>query len=26
MKETPGAHTWFTWRILLADFAPQFFK
>ena len=26
MKETPGAHTWFTWRILLADFAPLFFK
>jgi len=26
LKETPGAHTWFTWRILLSDFAPLFFK
>jgi len=26
MKETPGAHTWFTWRILLGDFAPQLFR
>ena len=26
MKETPGAHTWFTWRILLADFGQLFFK
>jgi enterochelin esterase family protein len=26
MKETPGAHTWFTWRILLSDFGTLFFK
>ncbi len=26
LKETPGAHTWFTWRILLSDFAQLFFK
>ena len=26
MKETPGAHTWATWRILLSDIGPMLFQ
>jgi enterochelin esterase family protein len=25
-RETPGAHTWFVWRLYLSEFAPQLFR
>ena len=25
-RESPGAHTWFNWRIYLSEFAPMLFR